>query len=91
MNEFRLKHEALTTRLRHAVESLLSIAEHRLAMAGRTLDTVSPLATLGRGFAIVTNARDGSLLTDAESVSVGDEIQARLGKGQLKARVTEKG
>jgi exodeoxyribonuclease VII large subunit len=90
VNEFRLKHDALATRLRHAVHGLLSAAEHRLAIAGKTLDTVSPLATLGRGFAIVTRARDGTLVTDASTIQTGDEIEARLAKGKLKARVTGK-
>jgi exodeoxyribonuclease VII large subunit len=51
---------------------------------------VSPLATLSRGFAIVTRAADGSLVTDVASLAVGDEIEARLARGRLRARVTEK-
>jgi exodeoxyribonuclease VII large subunit len=90
VNEFRLKHEALTTRLRHAVEELLSTADHRLAMAGRTLDTVSPLATLGRGFAIVTRKKDGTLVMDAETLQIGEDVEARLAKGKLEAKVTRK-
>ncbi len=35
------------------------------------LDAVSPLATLTRGFAIVTRA-DGSVLTDAAAVAIGE-------------------
>jgi exodeoxyribonuclease VII large subunit len=88
VNEFRLRHEALSTRLRHAMQGLLSTAEHRFAIAGRTLNTASPLATLGRGFAIVTRASDGSLVTDAEQVNPGDEIEARLAKGKISARIT---
>jgi exodeoxyribonuclease VII large subunit len=48
---------------------------------------VSPLATLARGFAIVTT-QDGALLTDADSVQRGDLIEARLARGTLTARVT---
>jgi exodeoxyribonuclease VII large subunit len=54
------------------------------------LNTVSPLATLGRGFALVKRVADGKLLTDADAISVGDEIEARLANGTLKARVTGK-
>jgi exodeoxyribonuclease VII large subunit len=46
------------------------------------LDSLSPLGTLQRGYAIVTDSQ-GKLLTDASSVAVGDEVQARLAKGQL--------
>jgi exonuclease VII large subunit len=38
---------------------------------------------------MVTRA-DGMLVRDAGSVNVGDEIEARLANGKLKARVTEK-
>ena len=67
----------------------MSRAEHRLALARRALDTVSPLATLSRGFAIVTRA-DGGLLTDAAAVGLGEQIEARLARGTLAARVTSK-
>jgi len=62
-------------------------AAHRLALAQRGLDAVSPLATLTRGFAIVTRA-DGAVLTDAGCVSPGESIEARLARGTLTARVT---
>ena len=90
LNEFRLRHEALTARLRHAVCDRVATAEHRFTLALRTLNTVSPLATLDRGFAIVTSARNAALITDAAMVSAGEEIEARLSRGVLRARVTGK-
>ena len=48
---------------------------------------MSPLATVKRGFAIVKRA-DGTVITDAATVAVGEEIEARLARGILKARVT---
>jgi exodeoxyribonuclease VII large subunit len=79
--------EVLGARLAHAGSARLAHAGHRLALAQRGLDAVSPLATLTRGFAIVTRA-DGTLLSDAASVSDGEEIEARLARGILTARVT---
>jgi exodeoxyribonuclease VII large subunit len=61
--------------------------EQRLALASRTLDAVSPLATLGRGFAVVSRVADGRLLRDAAQAPVGDEIEARLARGRLRAKV----
>ena len=55
----------------------------QLALAQRALHGVSPLATLARGYAIVTRAADGRVLTDAASVEAGAEIEARLGAGRL--------
>ena len=85
--EYRRRHEALDARLRRAVGDYLSRREHRLELAQRALRTASPLATLARGFAIVTR-QDGTLITDASSVLAGEEIEARMATGRLRARVT---
>jgi exodeoxyribonuclease VII large subunit len=81
------RNERLLARLERLLSERLAGAAHRLALSSRALDAVSPLATLSRGFAIVTRA-DGVLLTDAASVPLGDEIEARLARGRLTARVT---
>ncbi|MHB8814329.1 MAG: exodeoxyribonuclease VII large subunit [Steroidobacteraceae bacterium] len=82
------REEVLRARLDHAVEQYLSRLSHRVILAKKTLDTASPLATLARGFAIVTRA-DGSLVSDASRVTPGEEIEARLASGRLSARVTQ--
>jgi exodeoxyribonuclease VII large subunit len=90
VREYRMRHSTLSGRLDHAIKQRLSHADHRLSLAVRTLNTVSPLATLGRGFALVKRVSDGALVTNADSVAVGDEVEARLANGTLKARVTAK-
>ena len=64
----------------------LSQLDHRVMLAQRTLQTASPLATLARGFAIVTRA-DGSLLRDTAAVRPGELIEARVASGRLQAQV----
>src|SRR5580658_6610627 len=83
----RERHQLLRTRLERAASEPVARAQHRLDLAGRALGAVSPLATLTRGFAIVTGPA-GVLLTDAAAVRIGDEIEARLARGTLSARVT---
>jgi exodeoxyribonuclease VII large subunit len=58
----------------------------RLAVAARTLDAVSPLATLERGYAIVTDSK-GTVITNAQDVRAGQLIDARLTQGSIRARV----
>jgi exodeoxyribonuclease VII large subunit len=87
VREYHRRHEGLDLRLRRAASEYFSRRVHRLELADRALRTASPLATLARGFAIVTRS-DGSLVTDARSVPPGDEIEARLASGRLRARVT---
>lgn len=63
------------------------IERRRLALegiAGR-LHALSPLATLARGYAVLTSV-DGSPLTSVESVTAGDAFVARLPDGRIHAR-----
>jgi len=53
------------------------------------LQSLSPLAVLDRGYALVFDPH-GKLLRDAGDVNVGQEISARLGRGQIHASVTKK-
>jgi exodeoxyribonuclease VII large subunit len=63
-------------------------AGHRLRLTARALDAVSPLATLDRGYAIVTDAATGKALTRASQVKKGDDVRARLAHGELLANIT---
>jgi exodeoxyribonuclease VII large subunit len=77
----------LRQRLIASLAGSLNTLERRLALAARTLDAVSPLATLSRGFAVVTRVDDGTLLRDASQAPAGTEIEARLSKGRVRATV----
>jgi exodeoxyribonuclease VII large subunit len=79
---------ALRQRLTSSFGGYLTTLDQRLALASRTLNAVSPLATLGRGFAVVSRVDDGSLLRDAAQAPPGTEIEARLAKGRLRAVVS---
>jgi exodeoxyribonuclease VII large subunit len=79
---------SLRQRLLGAFTGQLGALDQRLALAARALDAMSPLATLGRGFAVIKRTSDGALLTDASQAPRGSEIEARLSKGTLRATVT---
>jgi exodeoxyribonuclease VII large subunit len=76
-------------RLEANMRTMLGNLEQRLALAARTLDAVSPLATLERGFAVVHRVADGQLLRDAADAPPGTEIEARLARGVVRARVAD--
>ncbi len=90
VREYRMRHAGLEARLDRALAERIARAAHRLGLASRALQAVSPLATLTRGFAIVTRASDGTLLTDSDSIGLGEEIEARLAHGRVRARITRK-
>jgi exodeoxyribonuclease VII large subunit len=69
-----------------AVTTTMGNARKRLSLAAASLDALSPLAVLQRGYAIAQKD-DGQLLREAGAVSVGDEIRVRLAHGRLDARV----
>jgi len=70
-----------------AMRHCLSLQEGQLETAARALNAISPLATLARGYAIVTLAADGAIVHDPGQAPPGTEIDARLSRGRLRARV----
>ena len=79
--------DELEARLGRALRRELAAAGARLAAAARTLHAVSPLATLERGYAIVTRA-DGGVVRAAADVAPGDALRARTAAGSIAATVT---
>jgi len=74
-------------RLAASVRSAVADNVHRLELAMRGLHSVSPLATLDRGYAIVEDASTGKVLLKASDASVGNDIRARLAEGELIATI----
>jgi exodeoxyribonuclease VII large subunit len=86
--ERRRKLDGLRARLERAAEMPLRGRRMRMERAAARLQGMSPLAVLGRGYALVYGA-DGRLLRRAEDARVGEEIEARLAEGRVRAKVTE--
>jgi exodeoxyribonuclease VII large subunit len=80
--------DAATSAMGSAMRNQLLQNKVRLERMGRALETLSPLAILERGYALVFDAA-GQLVKDAQQVSVGDEIRARLAQGEIRAVVKE--
>jgi len=79
----------LRQRLATGMRTLLSSTDHRAALLGRALHSVSPLATLERGYAIVKDASSDKVLLRASDIETGNDIRARLSKGELIATVKQ--
>jgi exodeoxyribonuclease VII large subunit len=85
------QHVAAITALRARARLVLS---HRLDRAASELDhtlarvrSLSPLATLERGYAVVRRASDGAVLRSASAVAAGDDVRVRLAEGEFVAEV----
>jgi exodeoxyribonuclease VII large subunit len=79
----------LLHRLDAAAHNRLQTLRGRLAIAMRALDAVSPLATLRRGYAIVSDAANGAVISHAGAARPGQHIRARLSDGTLTAEVQD--
>ena len=79
--------DGLARRLDWSQRRALEHAGERLALAVGGLAARSPLATLARGYAIVTRAEDGAILRDPAEAPPGTVIEARLARGSIRALV----
>lgn len=82
------KNGNLSQRLNTAMQHQLTTRKRQLQQMAHALDAVSPLATLSRGYAIITNEKD-QIIRQARQVKSGDRIKTRLAEGQLYCQVTE--
>jgi len=84
----RTRLASLDEKQRAAVQMALKASSERLSLGMRSLNAMSPLAVMDRGYSI-TQKRSGEIVRDAGSVSTGDQIDIRLAKGSLKAEILE--
>ena len=79
-----LRHDLLSNG-RNSIEQL----QQRFTLAARALHSVSPLATLERGYAIVSDSTSGQILRDTAHSKKGDQIFARLARGRITATIVD--
>lgn len=76
----------LERRLVRAGKGMTAQLRPRLARAAGKLDALSPLAVLGRGYALVRDS-EGAVVRDAGQLEVGDALQLQLQRGRLEVEV----
>ncbi|MFW1058270.1 exodeoxyribonuclease VII large subunit [Vibrio parahaemolyticus] len=79
--------ERIEHKLLDAMDRKLLTMRHQLAIAAEKLDTVSPLATLKRGYSI-TQTDQGKVVTSADDVKTGDLLVTRLANGEIHSTVS---
>ncbi len=78
---------ALQNHAEQRMAGRLAQSAERLSALTRTLEAVSPLQALARGFAIVTGTGSASAITRADQAAPGDGIQVNFDDGALRVRV----
>lgn len=72
-------------RLVNSMQKNLQQAKSRWQIVARALDTVSPLATLERGFAVVKH--DDKVVSNASDLAPGDVISTQVARGTIVSKV----
>jgi exodeoxyribonuclease VII large subunit len=83
----RQRLDAQVANLAAATHTRLLESRGALDRQTASLEALSPVAILNRGYALVFDAK-GELVKDAARLRAGDEVSARLARGRVSARVT---
>ena len=78
----------LQQRLGDLAGAQLGRKRQRFSALAASLDALSPLAVLGRGYAVARNEQ-GTILKSWQDVTAGDLVRVTLGEGGFSARVLE--
>lgn len=85
LREQSIRLDLINERLKRHAESQLQGNQKRLAELATRLDSLSPLATLSRGYSLTTI--DGKVIQSSDQVSPGDLIETKVENGSVKSRV----
>ena len=90
---FQRVHDELTrlddldVRLRRAVRQRAVVSKQQLDLVAATLDALSPLKGLGRGYSITRRTESGEIVTAPNQLANGERITTILAHGELISRV----
>ena len=74
-------------RLAAAVTKRVHASDARLRGGAARLESLSPLAVLGRGYAVCWNADRSRIIREAANVSAGDRVHVTLHRGEIECHV----
>jgi exodeoxyribonuclease VII large subunit len=74
-------------RLSGAMRNARHRADGQLGSAAARLEALSPLAVLGRGYAVCWNAERTAIIRDAATIATGERVRVTLARGELACEV----
>lgn len=86
ISDNRQRVSAVYKQLEQLMGNNLNLLKNKLQNNSRMLESVSPLATLSRGYAIVKDTK-GAIIKNARNVKPGDKVSAQLAEGNLHCQV----
>lgn len=102
--KFRLNNSSPTLKIQKAISHLsemqlkitvstkssLTKFNSQLTALGKTLDSLSPLKTLDRGYAVARDSKTKKIISNSKKVSINSRIDIKLAKGEIAAKVIER-
>ena len=102
--KFRLNNSSPTLKIQKAISHLsemqlkitvstkssLTKFNSQLTALGKTLDSLSPLKTLDRGYAVARDSKTKKIISNSEKVSINSQIDIKLAKGEIAAKVIKR-
>ena len=85
-----MRFEAIKQNIHAKGKKLIEDNQNRLRLVSRSLNNVSPLGTLDRGYAIVSEVNTNKIITNPISLKINSKLEIRLAKGKIMAAVIEK-
>ncbi len=85
-----MRFEAIKQNIHAKGKKLIEDNQNRLQLVSRSLNSVSPLGTLDRGYAIVSEVNTNKIITNPDSLKINSKLEIRLAKGKITAAVIEK-
>jgi len=88
INECRLYLDRLQQRIHGSAERRVSSLRERFVKSTASIDAMSPLRVLSRGYSITQN-EDGAVIKDSATLNRGDRLRIRLAKGGVRCLVED--
>lgn len=88
LDQKRMELQSSENVLNSRFERVISAKKHEYVRLAASLEALSPLKVLSRGYSVVTDG-SGRTLTEASAVSAGDKIRVELHRGSLSCSVDE--
>jgi len=86
---FQKRLELLYHRLPMSLQHTLRQSRIRFTECNKALETLSPIATLARGYSVSKRKSDGSIINSTKQLAVGEQISVQLTDGTLQTRLEE--
>ena len=75
--------------IKRSIEEVIGEKRNMFLSSSKTLEAVSPLSVLSRGYSILTKGEKEQVINSYAQVKIGDEIKGKLKEGQILTKVIE--